>query len=371
MITLDGSHGEGGGALVRVALALATLTGQELHITNIRANRESPGLKAQHLAGIETLKNWCKSTTNDIQLGSTELHYKPGSISKGIFHCDIGTAGSITLLLQTLLPPALFAPGKVTFKIKGGTCGKGQASVDYFQHVLLPYLERFAAIEFKILKRGYYPTGGGEVHITITPPHSYQTSKQDKSWNNIIQTLQTSIPPFNLNEADDLLYIKGVINCSQVLAEKEVAERIRRAAQMSLQSFNVPINIAVEYASTTSIGGEIFLYALRGKNNTYNTKNPQIIAASGLLEKSISSEELGKKVAHQLKNNLTSNATVDEHLCDQLILYAGLLPGSQLHPTTINNHTLSNIAVVERFLPVRFEKRGDVLLSHPFSAQDL
>src|SRR3989344_6611665 len=173
MITIDGSHLEGGGSIVRVALALSTLIGQEFKVINIRANREVSGLKAQHLESILALKEICGAETSNIQVGSKELWYKPGRIKGGKYRIDIGTAGSISLSLQGIILPCLFAPKKVSLEIKGGTCGKWQASVDYLQNVLIPHLTRFAKIELKIIKRGYYPKGGGEIILEISPKYSY------------------------------------------------------------------------------------------------------------------------------------------------------------------------------------------------------
>ena len=163
MLTLDGTHLEGGGSLVRVALALSALTGKPFKITNIRANRSEPGLKAQHLHAIKALTQLCQAETNYIDIGTRELTFTPGKIKSGIYTIDIGTAGSITLLLQALILPALFAPRKVTFIVRGGTCGKWQASADYLQNILLPYLQRFVEkIELKIIKSGSFTQGGGE-----------------------------------------------------------------------------------------------------------------------------------------------------------------------------------------------------------------
>ncbi|MBI2666782.1 hypothetical protein HYX13_04170 [Candidatus Woesearchaeota archaeon] len=190
MITLDGSFGEGGGSLVRVALALSVFTGQSFEIKNIRSGRPQPGLKAQHLEAIQGLKRICNAQTNEkspegffkvsgsegiakkneasnpetneIHLGSTELRFIPGKLKQGTFIIDIGTAGSISLLLQAIILPCLFAPGRITLKITGGTCGKWQASVDYLQNILLPQLHKFVEkIELKILRRrsaAEYPT---------------------------------------------------------------------------------------------------------------------------------------------------------------------------------------------------------------------
>ena len=144
MLTLDGSFGEGGGALVRTALALSMFTGRPFRITNIRAKRKQPGLKAQHLRAIEALKTMAPGTkTSNIELGSEEFWFHPGIIKSGQYSFDIKTAGSISLFLQAILLPALFAPGKITLIVKGGTCGKWQASVDFLQQILLPNLQRF------------------------------------------------------------------------------------------------------------------------------------------------------------------------------------------------------------------------------------
>ncbi|MBI2145928.1 hypothetical protein HYU22_01140 [Candidatus Woesearchaeota archaeon] len=120
MIELDGSHQEGGGALVRVALAFSALTGQGFKVTNIRAGRKDPGLKAQHLEAIKALQQICHATINNVKLGSTELQFTPGKMKSGTYEIDIGTAGSITLLLQALILPSMIAPGKMAFAITGG-----------------------------------------------------------------------------------------------------------------------------------------------------------------------------------------------------------------------------------------------------------
>jgi len=162
MIQIDGSQGEGGGQIARTAMALAVLTGKEFEINNIRTGRKQPGLKAQHLSAIRALEKIAEIKTNGVELSSLELKFKPGKVKKGSYEIDIGTAGSITLLLQAVLLPCMFGSGKISLRVKGGTCGKWQASVDYLQNLLLPFLGRFVKkIEMKILRRGYYPKGAG------------------------------------------------------------------------------------------------------------------------------------------------------------------------------------------------------------------
>ena len=357
MIILDGSHLEGGGALVRVALALSALTGKEFKVINIRAGREKGGLKAQHLQAINALKQICAAETNEIELGSTELYFKPGKVKKGIYEIDIGTAGSITLLLQALLLPCLFAPGKITLKIKGGTCGLGQASVDYLQNILLPQLQRFVEkIELKIIRRGYYPQGGGEVLFSISPKFKL---REYENLNQLLEDLNFRTAKIKLIEQGQLEQIRGIINVSQELAEKEVAERIKKSAENSLKELNAPLTIRTEYSQTLSIGGEILLWAIFSHKGKVDFDNPVILGADTLVDKTKSSEQIGKEAAQELKTEIRSETAVDKHLADQLIQFMALLPGSELKASTITNHTLTNIYVVEKFLKVGFKAENN------------
>jgi RNA 3'-terminal phosphate cyclase (ATP) len=357
MIELDGSYGEGGGALVRTALALSTITGKEFKIINIRSGRNQPGLKAQHLHSINALKEICNAETNEIELGSTELWFKPGKIKSGIFKVDIETAGSITLLLQALILPCLFAPNKVTLKVKGGTCGKWQASVDFLQNVLLPHIQRFVEkIELKVIKRGYYPKGNGEISLEINPRFKITEYESFSQFN---EDLIYRTAKIDLIKQGEIEQIRGIVNVSKELEDKEVGERIKRAAQSSLNNFNVPMNIRVEYVSALSVGGEINLWAIFSQNGRVDFDNPVIIASEALVERNQSSEHIGKNVAEKLKKEIESEAATDEHLADQLISFMALLPESQIKTSKVSEHTHTNIYVVEKFLAVGFKVDGD------------
>lgn len=359
MIILDGNYGEAGGALVRVALALSALTSQEFKVTNIRAGRTDSGLKPQHLTAIKTLKEFCHAETNNIDIGSTELHFKPGKIKKGIYDIDIGTAGSITLLLQALILPSLFAPGKVTFNITGGTCGKWQASVDYLQNILLPYLNRFVEkIEMKILKRGYYPKGQGLIRLEISPRfniHKYE------SFSALSEELPFKIPKIIMLEQGKLEQIRGIVNVSVELQEKEVGERIKNAVVGSVKQYNIPINIRVEYAKAESIGGEALVWGVFSKDGKVDYDNPVLLAGDALVEKGKNSEEIGKEAAEELKKQIDVHAAVDHHLADQLIQFMGLLSGSKIKAGEVSKHAETNMYVVEKFLPVAFKLEKNVV----------
>src|SRR3989338_165664 len=330
MIEIDGSQGEGGGQLVRTALALSTLIQKPFEVTDIRKNRPEPGLKAQHLTAIQALKQICNAQTSPCEIGSTSLRYLPQQVKTGIYNIDIGTAGSITLLSQALLPPLVKAQKKSVLTIIGGTCGKWQTPIEYFELVLLPFLQRFATITCFIQKRGYYPKGGGNVTITIIPkPHNPQ------QW--------------NLEEQGTLVSIKGTSHASADLSQKKVAERQAAAAQLLLKKYKVPIDIQIIYSNTLSTGSGITLAARFHKKDEFHT----ILGADELGERMISAEDVGTKAAQKLSAEIDSGAAVDMHAADQLLPFLALSYGI-IKTSQITEHTRSNIAVIEKFVPVAF-----------------
>jgi RNA 3'-phosphate cyclase len=357
MIEIDGAYGEGGGALVRTALALSTLTGKEFKVVNIRAGRPKAGLKAQHLTAIEALRVMSGAHSNKTELGTTELYFKPGRVKRGRYEFDIGTAGSISLFLQALLIPCIFAKGKVTIVVKGGTCGKWQAGVDYIQNVLLPYLNRFVdKISIKILKRGYYPKGGGEVEVKI----SSRFFNEDVG--GLLEELALKCPKIELVEQGEIEQVRGVVNCSMELQESEVCERIENACRRTLK-VDCPINIMSQYANSRCSGGEVLLWGIFGKRGVVDYDNPVIIASSVLLEKGKRSEQIGIECAKSLIEEIDSGAACDEYLADQLIAFMSLLPGSVIKASKVSKHCLTNIYVCEKFLPVGFKVKGNKIES--------
>lgn len=360
MIELDGSYGEGGGSLTRTALALSALTGKEFKVTSIRAGRKEPGLKAQHLHAIKALEEICRAETNDVKIGSKELYFRPGKVKSGTYNIDIGTAGSITLLLQALILPCMFAPGKVTLNVQGGTCGKWQASVDYLQNILLPHLQKFVdKMELKILKRGYYPQGGGKVSLEISPKYKI---KDYPSFAQFYEQLKQNIPAIRLTEQGTLEQIRGIVNVSAQLEEKKVAERIKHSAEDCLKKYgkyNAPFSLRMEYASTFSAGGDVLLWGVFSREDDVSYDNPVLLGSDCLVERGKSSEQIGREAAENLLREIDSGAAVDYRLADQLIFYMALLPGSEFRTSRVSNHALTNIYVVEKFLDVKFAVEGN------------
>jgi RNA 3'-phosphate cyclase len=363
MIQIDGSFGEGGGALVRTALACSLLTKRPFSVNNIRSKRPNPGLKAQHLEAIKAIKQLApKTKTSHIELGTTEFWFHPGAIKSGQYRFDIKTAGSIGLFLQAILPPCLFAPSKVTITIKGGTCGKWQASVDYLQRILLPSLQRFTSkLTLSITKRGYFPKGGGEAILEISPKYKLKDFNNVQSLISEIQKETTKIEYINQGKLE---CIKGFVNASKDLSDIQVARRIESASSTSCRSLNVPISIDKGYFPSLSTGGEFLIWTVHSQEGKINPTNCVRLAASILIEKNLSSEQIGQTVAKNLKKIISSNAGVDHFLADQLLIYMALIQGSSIKTTQVTNHSITNIHIIEQFIPIRFlinEKENTIL----------
>ena len=353
MIKLDGNYGEGGGSIARVALALSTITQKPFEVTDIRKGRAKPGLKNQHLFCVKALEELCSARAEGAELGSTSLKYWPGEIKGSTISVDIETAGSISLLLQSLVIPAMFADTKVRLKIKGGTCGLHAMPVEYFSNVLVPHINKFAEkIEVNLEKRGYYPKGNGMVDIKI---HPHYKLKEYADFNEFWQHLKQNAPKISSTEQHNLIQIKGISHASSDLQKAEVAERQAKAAKLLLNKLNCPIQIQTEYSDTLSTGSGITLWAIFSKDpDDLDAENPIILGADALGERGKRSEQVGQEAAEKLMQEINSKAPVDSHLADSLIPYLALF-GREIKVSKLTNHTLTNIYVCEQFLGKIFE----------------
>lgn len=356
MIKIDGAYLSGGGQIVRTALALSTLTGIPFEVDNIRAGRENPGLKAQHLTCITALKELCDAKVEGAELGSTYIKFEPGKIKPKTISIDIGTAGSVTLLLQSLLLPCMFADKKIRLKIKGGTDVNWAPQFDYFYYVIFPHLKKFTdKFDVKLLKRGYYPAGGGNVELEIKP--KYQSSKH-KDIKELISEVKNNVRAFDLIEPGKLMGIKGISHASSDLSRPEVAERQAKAAKHSLLGLNVGVSIESQYQETLSTGSGITVWAMFSKDfDESDPLNPIILGADRLGEKGTPSEIVGQEAAAKLLKEINLGCPVDEHLADNLIPF--LIFGGKIKASHISNHTLTNIYTVEQFLGKIFDVDSD------------
>ena len=345
MIKIDGSYGEGGGQIIRTALALAVLTQQPFQVTGIRAGRKKPGLKAQHLTAIKAWQEICKAETSPYELGSKTLTFHPKPVIPGNYDVDIGTAGSISLVQQALLMPLMFGSQSSTITFYGGSCGKWQSPVEYTQHVFLPYLNQITNWDLNIARRGYFPKGGAKVVVKIDPIF--------ERW-----TKAGNLAPFDLTQKGKLLRVDGISHAAQHLTKAEVAERQKIAAEKALRQLDCPINIQTTYGKARNPGSGITLWA------SYENEllpHPIIHGADDIGEKGTSAESVGEKAAKLLVSEIFREAIVDEFLSDQLIPFLALIPGSKMKVHFVSDHLRSNIYVVEKFLPVKFKIENNLV----------
>lgn len=352
-ININGEWGEGGGAIIRTALALSTLTQQPFEITNIRKNRPQPGLKNQHLFCIKALEKLCNAKTEGAVLGSTSLKYSPGKIEGKTINIDIQTAGSISLFLQAVLLPSMFADKPVKLNIIGGTDSKWAAPIDYFKEVFLPQLQKYADIECKLIKRGYYPKGNGRVQIKINPIYKISDFTD---FNEFSKNLKENAPKINTAEQGYLIHIKGISHASLDLQDANVAERQAKAAEIALSNYKCPKNIQTSYSEALSIGSGITLWAIFSTNeDEIDIKNPIRLGADALGEKGKQAEIVGKEAAQKLAEEIRTSAPVDMHLADQLLQFMALVQNSSIKTSKITSHTKTNIYAIEKFLGKTFE----------------
>ncbi len=322
MIELDGK--DAGGQFVRTAIALSAITGKPVKISNIRGGRPEPGLKVQHMEGINAVGELCNAEIVGLKLGSTELSFVPHQLSPKKLEIKISTAGSIGLVLQTLLlvTSQLKSSVKIHFK-GGGTWGKWAPPVAYIEQVFLPLLSENTKI--KIIKEGFYPKGGAEVEVEAAP------------WKPKI---------IEIMEKGDLLGIYGFSVASLELQRGRVCERqVDAAGAYIKQKLGKVLDCQCKYDSTESRGSGIMLYI--------KTEN-SVIGADALGAIGKSAEDVGKEAAHYLLDEYFSGP-VDRHAADMLLSYMGLSGEGKITTSEITQHILTNSAVIENFLPVKFE----------------
>ena len=320
MLVIDGSHGEGGGQILRTAIALSVVTHQEVTITNIRANRPTPGLKPQHFTAITIIQRLCNATTKNVAIGSSEITFTPGTITGGRYHFDIGTAGSIVLVLQACILSSLKASESIHLQITGGTDVKWAPSWDYFTQVFLPLIRTMGAqVEVTLHQRGYYPKGGGRAELILYPCHTFK--------------------PLRLGEPQSFTSVQGHIHSA--LLPDHVAKRMKHAALQQFVPTSFTPTIAAEQGTSLSPGTGITLWA---------TSADTVMGATFLGEKGIPAERLGTTAAQHLLTELTSGATLDMYGFDQVLPFMALAEGdSACVVRTLSGHAQTNMWLIAQF----------------------
>jgi RNA 3'-terminal phosphate cyclase (ATP) len=323
MIELDGSHGEGGGQILRSALSLAMVTGIPFRIANIRANRPKPGLLRQHLAAVQASAAVSGAQVRGDALGSNELMFVPAKVRAGDYAFAIGSAGSCTLVLQTVLPALMCADGASTLKLSGGTHNPFAPPAHFLQRVFLPLLGRMGVkVELHIHRCGFYPAGGGELMVRIEPC--------------------AQLAPLHLEERGPAL---------RIYAESLVAGVPAQVAQRELAAVQAALGLAEDALVVRSLpqdqgpGNALMLTCEHEQVN-------EVVCSFG--ERGVSSEQVAKKAVNELSAYLASQAAVGEHLADQLLLPLSLARGGSFTSVLPSGHTRTNAEVISKFLPVEF-----------------
>lgn len=311
MIEIDGSMGEGGGQVLRTALSVACVQKKPIRIYNIRAGRESGGLKAQHLSVCRLLAQITDAKMAGASIGSKEIVFEPGEINGGGYSFDIGTAGSCALLLQAALPVLLAAKHKSALRVKGGTHVRAAPTYEYFSEVFLPASRKFGAkIEARMLAAGFFPKGGGEVEVGVEPSLLHGALFLPEKRKGVrYSVISSSLPP-------------------------HVAEREEKAIEDALRGY--VLSGGKKDAAAACLGNSVTLWS-------------GAMGASALGEAGKKAEAVSQEACNALLSEISSGRALDRHLADQLLLYAALSEGrSSFSTSEFTEHTKTNAEVLRR-----------------------
>lgn len=327
-LTLDGSYGEGGGQILRAALALAVALHRPVTLTRVRARRPKPGLQPQHLTVVRALAAISDAEVAGDALDSTELRFAPGGLKPGSYRFDVGavraSAGAVSLLFQALLLPLALAPAPSRLTLVGGTHVPWSPPVHYLTDVFLPALEQVGVTATLTLNRwGWYPAGGGEVEASIRPA--------------------AALRGFTPGTPDARAPVTGLSAVSRL--PRSIAERQRRRALERLSAAGVPAEIALAEDASARGPGTLLFLAERGR-----------AGFSALGRRGVPAERVADEAVEGLLAYRASGAAVDGHLADQLVPFLALAgAGSAFTCPALSPHLATVAWVVEQFLPVGVE----------------
>jgi len=324
LIVIDGSEGEGGGQVLRSSLALSICLGKPFKIENIRARRKKPGLLRQHLTAVNAAARISNAKVEGNQLGSQTLMFEPNDVQAGEFRFSINTAGSTTLVLQTIMLPLLFADGPSKVSVQGGTHNPMAPPFEFLQQAFLPVLTRMGAnIKATLTRPGFFPQGGGCIELDVQPTKGLQ--------------------PLSLLERGSNCAISGsiyLLGLPMHIAEREI-KVLARKLNVSEKAFEIK-----SYGREYGPGNIIFV--------TVESENVcEVFTVYG--QKSIKAEDVAKKITKEVRSYVDSSVPVDEHLADQLLLPMALAGSGEFITCDLSQHTQTNINTVKQFINVDYQ----------------
>lgn len=330
MIELDGSVGEGGGQILRSSLALSMCTGQPFALANIRARRAKPGLMRQHLTCVDAAREVGGAQVRGAELGSQSLVFEPGRVRAGAYRFNVGTAGSCTLVLQTVWPALLLAAERSTLTLQGGTHNPMAPPFHFLARSFAPLVRRLGAgVELNLRRHGFYPAGGGEMEATLDPAPPQ------------------GLRPYDLLERGERL--EAYAEClapalPRVVAQREL-EAVGQALGWSGDQLRVPPVRQNEGPGNALMATLVYRHVT------------EVFTHFG--EKRVSAEQVAASLVDELRCYEASPAPVGPHLADQWAVPLALAvwqsgTAAAYVCNELTEHSTTNFAVISRFLPVAF-----------------
>jgi RNA 3'-terminal phosphate cyclase (ATP) len=322
MIQIDGSAGEGGGQILRTALGLSLVSGRPFHIRNIRQNRKKPGLMRQHLTSVLAATEVGSAVVEGNTIGSTELLFSPGKIRSGNFHFAIGTAGSCTLVLQTILPALLAANGPSTVLLEGGTHNPMAPPFDFLQTSFLPQLAKMgAAVTAELARPGFVPTGGGRITVSVKPAEKLLPLQlTHRSHSHISARAVCAQLPSHIAERE-LGVVKEILGLEDQYLESVLLEK------------HGPGNVISIFAHAAEL----------------------VETFTGFGQKHLRAEKVALQAVRETEEYLATGAPVGKYLADQLLIPMALAGSGCFLTGRPTNHTLTNIETIQLFLDITFQ----------------
>jgi len=324
-LKIDGSEGEGGGQILRTSLALSMVTGTPVRIDNIRARRAKPGLMRQHLTAVLAAARVSQAKVEGAEVGSTALVFTPGPVAPGEHRFAVGTAGSVTLVLQTVLPALLTASGPSTLTLEGGTHNPLAPPFEFLDRVFLPLVGRMGPrVEARLERPGFYPAGGGRFSVTVEPSPS------------------GSLAGLELLERGEIRHRRGTVILARLprgIAEREV-QHLAQETGWDPSAF--------EIREVDSFGpGNVVLLELESDAVT------EIFTGFG--EVGVRAETVADRAVQEMRHYLAADVPMGEHLADQFLLPLALAGSGAFVSLPLSRHATTQIELIPRFLGVRID----------------
>lgn len=320
MLYIDGSYGEGGGQILRTAVSLSVLTNTPIMVDHIRSNRSNPGLRPQHQLALSVMKELSNAETKGLTVGSSKIEFIPHDLKPGSYEFDIGTAGSMVLVFQTILLGVLHTKQSVRITLHGGSDVKWSPSWDYFEHVFLPVISQMGvSVSARLHQRGYYPKGGGEAELSIEP-------------------IKNELSPL-IFESFHPKHVYGQVHLAHL--PDHIAKRMKHTVMKKAVPYDLVANIQTERGESLSPGVGLTLWT---------DEDGGKFGSVSLGEKGVPAETVGENAIDSIIADVSSGATVDLWLSDQILPYLALASEHSLFRVRkLTGHCKTNMWVLKRF----------------------